>query len=87
MLQQLLRRQATVELVEQKKVFLFFLAGAPGMKLRLEIFNVELDSAELDDITPVHLVVEIVLGRLGVANNDEHLVVYVLVCNWVALAV
>ena len=43
------------------------------------VLDIELDPAQLDHIALLQLVVEVVLGRLGVSDHDEHLVVHVLV--------
>ena len=50
----------------------------------LVVLDIELDATKLDNVTSIELVVEVVLSRLGVSDNDKHFVVYVLVWYRVA---
>ena len=63
-----------------------FLAAALG-EPRPVIFHVKLDATKLDDVSSAQLVVEVILGRFGVADDHEHLVVDILVRDWVAILI
>lgn len=51
------------------------------------VFHIELDPTQLDNIPATEFVVEVVLGWFSVPDHYEHLVVDILVRNWVALKV
>ena len=55
--------------------------------LCLVVFDIELYSAELDDVASIESVVEVVLGGFGIANHNKHFVIDVFVADGVALII